>query len=203
MNIFAGKARIVWFTLAGMVVGYLLMHPLAMLAYILDPQHLHRDLGMSLWVLQLHRAFSPEMLAMGGAFVLMGGVAGFGLGAWYLQKERLAQEKLELQRHQAALETLKELTITLAHYIRNANIVIGGFSARILRRVSDSEIQEQLQLIQQASREIEAVIDSLENLREIRTIPYTAAGRDRMIDLKKELEARLASSPFSEKAHEP
>jgi len=108
-----------------------------------------------------------------------------------------------LQRHQAALETLQELTITLAHYLRNANMVIGGFSARMLRQVSDSEVQEQLQLIQQASREIEAVIDSLENLREIRTIPYTAAGRARMIDLKQELEARLASSPFSEKAHEP
>jgi hypothetical protein len=52
MKVFAGKARIVWFTLAGMVVGYLLMHPLAMLAYILDPQHPHVLLDISLWGLQ-------------------------------------------------------------------------------------------------------------------------------------------------------
>jgi hypothetical protein len=45
-----------------------------------------------------------------------------------------------------------------------------------------------------SSREIDAVIASLQNLQEIRTIPYTPEGRARMIDLKPELEARLASS---------
>jgi len=33
-----GYVRLIWFTLAGVAVGYLLMHPFAMLAYTLGPQ---------------------------------------------------------------------------------------------------------------------------------------------------------------------
>ena len=43
--------------------------------------------------------------------------------------------------------------VTLAHHIRNANVVIGGFSSRMIKNLPDPEVQRQLQLIQQASRE--------------------------------------------------
>ncbi len=99
--------RVIIFTLAGMVLGYLLMHPFAMLAYILGPYHFHEPWDFSLWVRQLYSAFSVEMLVMGWAFAFMGGVAGFGLEAWYLQKERLAQEQLESQRRQPAASPLR------------------------------------------------------------------------------------------------
>jgi len=185
--------RLVWFTLAGMVLGYLLMHPFAMLAYLLGPQHLHGPMEIRLWGIQLSQAFSLEGLAMGGAFALMGGIAGFSLGAWYLQKERWTAEKLESERRLAALETLKELMVTLGHHIRNSNMVIGGFSTRLGKHIEDPEFQTQLQMIQQASREIEAVINSLQDLTEISTVKYTTEGQAKMIDLKKELEARLVT----------
>ena len=43
-----GQARLLWFTLAGIVMGYRLMHPFAMLAYILGPHHLHESWDISL-----------------------------------------------------------------------------------------------------------------------------------------------------------
>ena len=43
--------------------------------------------------------------------------------------------------------------VTLAHHIRNANVVIGGFISRMIKNLPDPEVQRQLQLIQQASRE--------------------------------------------------
>ncbi len=175
-------------------MGYLLMHPFAMLAYVLGPRQPHPPMELSLWGHQVHRAFSAEMLAMGGAFAFMGGVAGLCLGAWYLQKERWTAEKLESERRLAALETLRELMVTLAHHIRNSNMVIGGFSNRLGKHIEDPESQAQMQMIQQASREIEAVIASLQNLTEISTVKYSSEGQARMIDLKKELEARLAAS---------
>jgi signal transduction histidine kinase len=190
------KSKLAWFTLAGMGLGYLLVHPFAMLAYILGPQHTYVPMDFSLWGRQVRISFSSEMLAMGLAFAFIGGVSGFCLGAWHLQKERLAAEKMESQQRLAALNTLKELMVTLAHYIRNANMVIGGFSARLSKRLSDTELQGQLQLIQRASQEIEAVITSLQNLTEITTTTYTPHGQDRMIDLKKELEAHLAVTQF-------
>jgi hypothetical protein len=93
-----GYLRLIWFTLAGIVVGYLLMHTFAMLAYVLDPQHPQASLGFNIWKRQMRLAFSREMLAMGGAFAFMGGISGFFLGAWSLQKERWLAERLESQK---------------------------------------------------------------------------------------------------------
>jgi signal transduction histidine kinase len=181
-----------WFTLAGMVAGYLLMHPFAMLAYTLGPQSPHAPMDISIWGHQMHLAFGAEMLAMGGAFAFMGGVAGFCLGAWYLQKERWTAAKIDSEKRLVALETLRDLMVTLAHHIRNSNMVIGGFSARLSKHVADPELQRQLQAVRQACREIDAVIDSLQNLTEISTVKYITDGQARIIDLKNELEARLA-----------
>jgi len=85
------------------------------------------------------------------------------------------------------------LMVTLAHHIRNANVVIGGFSARILKNTEDPEMQRQLKLIQQASREIEAVIASLESLSQVDRARYIGEWETRMIDLKQDIEARLAA----------
>ena len=188
-----GKSKIIWFTLAGMLVGYLLIHPFAMLASTLGPRLPQAPMDFSFWGHHLRVSFAPEMLAMGGAFAFMGGVAGFFLGIWYYQKEKLMAEKLESQRRQVALETLQELMVTLAHHIRNANVVIGGFSSRMMKNLPEPEVQRQLQLIQRASREIEAVIASLESLSQIDRTTYIGEWETRMIDLKQELEARLAA----------
>ena len=187
------KSRIIWFTLAGMLLGYLLMHPFAMLANALGPRLSHLPMGSSSWGRHLQVYFGPGMLDMGGAFAFMGGVAGFFFGIWYYQKEKLTAERLESQRRQVALETLQELMVTLAHHIRNANVVIGGFSSRMIKNIPDPEVQRQLQLIQQASRQIEAVIASLESLSQVNRARYASEWETRMIDLKQELEARLAA----------
>ncbi|MFH1594922.1 MAG: hypothetical protein ABIG94_00925 [Pseudomonadota bacterium] len=193
-----GYLRLIWFTLGGIVLGYLLMHPFAMLAYVLGPQHPPASLGFNVLEHQMHLAFSPDMLVMGGAFAFMGGISGFCLGAWYRQKERWMAEKLESQQRLVALETLKELMVTLAHHIRNSNMVIGGFGARLLKHISEVESAPQLQMIQQASREIEAVVNSLQNLTEISTVKYATEGQARIIDLKKELEVLLATKAIKE-----
>jgi signal transduction histidine kinase len=188
-----GKSKIIWFTLAGMLLGYLLIHPFAMLASTLGPRLAHFPMDFPLWSHHLRISFGPEMLAMGGAFAFMGGLAGFFFGIWYYQKERLTMERLEFQRRQVALETLQELMVTLAHHIRNANHVIGGFSSRLHKHLADPEVKRQLEMVQRASREIEAVIASLESLSQVNHTRYIGEWETRMIDLKQELEARLAA----------
>ncbi len=198
----ASKSRLVWFTLGGVVLGYLLMHPFAMLAYLLGPRP-QAPLDLSLWGRQMHLAFDPEMLAMGAAFAFMGGVSGLCLGAWYLLRERWVAERVESEKRLAALDTLQELMVTLAHHIRNANVVIGGFSARMLKNTADQEMQQRLKLMQLASQEIEAVIASLESLSKIDRTPYISAWETKMIDLSQELKARLQAAATLRKPHEP
>ncbi|MBM4273553.1 MAG: hypothetical protein FJ134_03700 [Deltaproteobacteria bacterium] len=193
-----GRMAFIWFTLGGMAVGYLLVHPFAMLAYIIGPQHPHSPWDFTLWGRQLHLSFSRDMLAMGLAFAFMGGAAGFILGAWHLQKERLAAARLESQKRQAALDTLQQLMVTLAHHIRNANVVIGGYSARLQKGLPDPQWRQPLEMIHQASHEIDAVIKSLEDLAEVSAVPYVNGSQSRMIDLKQELEARLATKARKE-----
>ena len=197
-----GKSKMVWFILAGMGVGILLVHPVARLAYTMGHQHPATPLSIPLVLHELGRAFGPDLLPLGLAFAVLGGAIGWLLGAWFIQKQQLAAEQLECLRSLTALETLKELMVTLAHYIRNANMVVGGFSAHLLKCIDDRQCQEQLHLIQQAAQEIDAVIASLQNLTEISTVEYTASSHELMIDLKKDIEARLAKAQATQVAKE-
>lgn len=190
--------KIIWSTLAGAVIGILLVHPVAMLAYGMEHYHPSGPVNLAYFLHLMRQAFGPGLVHMGLFFALLGGAAGFGVGIFFLQKKRLLAETMECQRSLASLETLRELMITLAHYIRNANMVIGGFSGRLLKQCPCLELQEEFRLIQEASQEIDAVIASLQNLTEISTVEYTASSHELMIDLKKELEARLAKAHLSE-----
>jgi signal transduction histidine kinase len=194
----ARKLKIIWFTVAGMGVGILLVHPVARLAYTMGHLHPATPLSIPLVLHELRRAFGPDLIPLGLAFAVLGGAVGWLLGSWFIQKEQLATEQMECLRSLTALETLKELMVTLAHYIRNANMVVGGFSAHLLKCVPDPECQKHLHLIQQAAQEIDAVITSLQNLTEISTVEYTAGSHELMIDLKKDIEARLAKAETAE-----
>jgi signal transduction histidine kinase len=186
------KMKMLWFILAGVGVGLLLIHPVIMLAYAMS----HRSPGTPLTILyvlhELRHAFGPGVVHMGVIFAIVGGVAGWMVWSWFRQKKQLEEERVACLRDLTALNTLKELTVTLAHYIRNANMVVGGFSDHLLKAIPDPKLQEQLRLIHQASEEIDAVMASLQNLTEISTVEYTASSHEKMIDLKKDLEARLA-----------
>jgi signal transduction histidine kinase len=189
-------SKMIWGTLAGAVIGLLLVHPVAMLAY--GVEHPPGPFNFTYFLHLMRHALGPGLVHMGLFFALLGGAAGFGVGIFFRQKKRLLAETMACQRSLASLETLKELMVTLAHYIRNANMVIGGFSGRLLRQCPCLEIQEEFHLIQEASQEIDAVIASLQNLTEIKTEEYSDSSHELMIDLKKELETRLAKAHLSQ-----
>jgi hypothetical protein len=190
----ASKLKIMWFILAGMAMGILLVHPVARLVFTMGHLHPATPLSVPLVLHELGRAFGPDLLPLGLAFAALGGAVGWLLGAWFTQRAQLAAEQMECLRSLTALETLKELMVTLAHYIRNANMVVGGFSAHLLKCMPDQDCQKHLHLIQQASQEIDAVIAALQNITEINTVEYTASSHELMIDLKKDIEARLAKA---------
>ncbi len=185
--------RIIWPALVGIGAGFLIIQPLIVLIYNLAPQTEIAFHKLSFWKRLLDMTLDPTSIFMGLAFAVLGGITGLFFGSWLYHRDCLFAEKLESQQRLAALETLKNLMVTLAHYIRNANMVIGGFSNLLARNATDPQMEEQLHLIHRASQEIEAVIDSLQQLTEITTAQYMASGTARMIDLKKELDERLAA----------
>ncbi len=66
-----------------------------MVAYTLRAQHAHVTLDIFIWGREAWGAFRSEMLAMTVAFALMGGVAGFSLGALFTHRELLVASQLE------------------------------------------------------------------------------------------------------------
>ncbi len=186
--------RILWPTLAGMVVGFFIIQPLNVLVYNLAPKTRLAFHDVAFWKRLLEMSLSPTSIFMGLAFAVFGGITGFFFGSWLYHRDCLTAEKMNSAWRLAALETLKELMVTLAHHIRNANMVIGGFSDHLARHLSDPQHQEHLRLIHQSSQQIDAVIDSLQSLTEISTTQYIAGDAAIMIDLKKELDERLAAT---------
>ena len=175
------------------MVGFFIIQPLNILVYNLAPQIRLEFQNISFWKRLLVMSMDATSLFMGLFYAFFGGITGLCFGLWLYQRDRLQAEQIESARRLAALETLKELMVTLAHYIRNANMVIGGFSGNLAHHLADDQQKEHAQLIHQASIKIDSVIDSLENLTEISVTQYTTSGTAQMIDLKQELEENLAA----------
>ena len=89
------KKPVVLHTIFGVVVGYLLLHPLSMVIfwYEFNPGGLHYDgFIMNLFYLIRH-SFTQHMFTMSASFTLIGAMAGLGSGLYY-QKIRKQHKTL-------------------------------------------------------------------------------------------------------------
>ena len=186
--------RLIGPILVGMLLGFFVIQPLNVLVYNLAPQIRVEFHNISFWKRLLDMSTDSVSLFMGLFYALTGGITGLCFGLWIYQKDRLQAEQIESARRLTALDTLQELMVTLAHYIRNANMVIGGFSNKLANHLADSQEKQQAEFVRQASQKIDLVINSLENLTEISVTQYITSGTARMIDLKQELNQKLGAA---------
>ena len=186
--------RLIGPILVGMFIGFFVIQPLNILVYNLAPQIRSEFHNISFWKRLLDMSTDSVSLFMGLFYALVGGITGLCFGLWLYQKDRLQAEQIESARRLTALDTLQELMVTLAHYIRNANMVIGGFSNKLANHLADPQEKQQAEFVRQASQKIDLVINSLENLTEISVTQYITSGTARMIDLKQELDQKLGAA---------
>lgn len=107
------------------------------------------------------------------------------------ERQRLRVAQLETERKTIAAETLRQLMVTLSHYLLNANAIIGGMARRCERVKSEAERLPALKIIGKQAKRMEAVITALRKMTEIRTADYAGEGHIRMIDLKNEIDEAL------------
>ncbi len=184
------------FSLAGMVLGYLLLHPYVVLTYTL--MHLHdNNFFHAHWgeiFSNALKSFGPTMLPLGIAFAIFGGVTGLLISIIFEKKRKWYLERLRLEKSRVALKTLKELMVTLAHYLLNSNMIIGGKVRFCRKRVTDEEVLKALAVIEFHGRKIDSVIRSLRKITEVKESDYTMDGTVVMIDIEKELEKFMSSN---------
>ena len=178
----------------GALVGYFFLHLYAMLAYSFYQAHMtgmeRAEKVAGIWdyiTAALSTALNPAMLHMGIPFGILGAVAGLFFGFWREAERR----RDEIEKRAFATETLKQLMITLSHYLLNASTVIGGFARHISRDESDPEHKEHLEAIEEESEKIEAVVGSLQSLKSIMTENYGTDSDTLMIDIKRQIEEQL------------
>ncbi|MBW2094058.1 MAG: hypothetical protein JRI80_04145 [Deltaproteobacteria bacterium] len=177
----------------GIVGGFLVLHPYAMLVYTL--MHPHEGQGLHLHLNELISqplaAFRPIMLPMVISFILFGGVIGLLVSISIERRKRLLATEDEHEKKKIALETMKELMATLSHHLLNANMVIGGRARAVAKMTTNEKILEDLRVITEEGRRIDAVIRALGEAIEVKIADYTSGGSVKMIDIGKDLEDRI------------
>ncbi|MCK6474301.1 MAG: hypothetical protein L6R28_21495, partial [Planctomycetes bacterium] len=180
-----------WCIVAGGALGVMALHPYAMavqrfLSSEGEPFSLADALRWSL------HAFAPHMWPMMAFYALMGSAIGWGFAFFWDRQIRIAAHRIEVEKRQAAHQTLQELTLTVAHYIRNANAQVGGFARRLAKDEQLSETSRgEVGVVIAASAKIDAVVDALCSLQDIDATEEIGSTHLRMLDIKRMIGARI------------
>jgi len=181
------------FTAAGTLCGYLIFHPYAMAVYLAT--HVHESGELHFHWRELASGtlavFGPTMFTMSLPFAVFGAVIGLLLGIVVERTKKLEAEKYEHEKQKVALDTLKQLMVTMSHYLLNANMIIGGKVRHCRKATSDGDILAALDVVEENGRKIDAVISALRKVTEIKTAYYTTDGRVEMLDIAQEIENQI------------
>jgi signal transduction histidine kinase len=172
------------------VTGYFIAHPIAVFVYTFLHQY-ERDIFQAQREISRDFAqstYQPTMLILELSFVIAGCLAGLLLS---LAADRRRRRRDEEERRKAALETLHQLTVTLSHYVLNANAVIGGMARHMKRVESSGEVGRSLSVVEDQTKKIDATIAALRKITEIRTSTYIPHEQTRMIDIAEDVEDEL------------
>mgnify|MGYP001581558332 FL=1 len=178
---------------AGAFVGYFLFLPYTMLVYSImrrqegEEFHFHWKSLLSAAL----RSFDPMMAPMASAFMLFCAMIGLLIGIMVDKKRKLYAAEYENEKKKVALETLHRLIVTLAHFLLNANMIIGGRVRHSRKNEPNEDIIATLDVIEDQAKKIDAVITALNRVTEIKTAHYTEEDHELMIDITKEIEKEL------------
>lgn len=178
--------RLLGFTLAGGALGYLLLHPYAMVVLWLSSPSGSPG-GADLWDSAV-ASFSTHMHSMGVAFGAFGAAVGFFWALSMHRGQRLRHVALENERRKAALQTLQQLMLILSHHLLNATMAIGGQARRTAQSLPDGASPDPTRIILEECARIERVVQALRALKEARTAQAAGTVDDPLADMETQLE---------------
>jgi signal transduction histidine kinase len=182
----------IWGFIIGACLGFLLLRPYTILIYTLFDFIETGNIGLHGQIsIEGPKTFRFFMLLTSISFLFFGGVIGLFFGKWYERKQRHIEEQVEREKKEAAIEILRELNVTLSHYIINSSSIIRGFAQRGNRKTDNEKIKEYFSIIQEEVDKTIAVMKGLEAIKEIESIKYVQSGTTMMIDLKKQIKEQL------------
>ena len=170
-------------------MGYAALHPYTMVVFALYGHYGAGHEGMDLRRVleEVPAAFRLDMVPMGLPFALLGALIGLLLGFWLETRSR----RFEMEKRFLAVETLRQLMVTLAHHLLNAAQGIGVLTSLALRKEQDEDKRRPLEKIRQETTRIEAVVKALQSLDSVTRERYAGSGETQMIDIREELQEKM------------
>ena len=177
----------------GMIAGFLVLYPYTIVVY--SVMHMHQLTNLHLHIAELKKQLgnmlTPTMLPMSLSFILFGGFVGMLVGWLMERKKALLQIQYEHEKQKVALDTVKQLMVTLSHHLLNSNMIIGGKVRRLSKYSQNNELLKDLEVIEQQGRRIDSVVRALRDATELKIADYSSGGVVKMIDIEREIEDRL------------
>lgn len=189
-----GRQRFPWWCIAvGCLVGVVLLHPYAMAVN----RFLLHEGGSGLWdsLRWSVHAFAPHMWPMIAFYAFIGCGIGLGFALLLERQRRAAAHRLEIEKRLIVQQTLQEVTLTVAHHVRNANAQVGGFGRRLWKSKDLDDPQRlELEKMIQASDRIESVVAALCLLQDIDEKEDVGSTNLKMLDLKRVISEKASEA---------
>lgn len=185
-----GRYRKTIFSLIGIVVGVVLVHPYVMLV---DQITGFRAASGSPWPTasgSLIVAFGPAMLPMTIAIAFFAGLCGLLLGLLFERNQRIVRFQYQARLHRDLTASLNQLLGVVAHYILNSSMMISGNARRLQKNVRPEDRQKLAAIIKQAEKN-EAVLQLMQEAEFLQSIDPSDTTYQKLIDLNRQVEEHL------------
>ena len=177
------------FTLAGIAVGVVFVHPYVMLVHQLTDSG-HGVMNSARDVAVLFSAFTPAMLPMTVAFGFFAGACGFLLSLLFERNQRIIRYQYTVQLHSDLTAALNQLLGVLSHYILNSSMMISGHVRR-LQKKGRKEDRKILADIAKLAQRNEAILKLMQDADFLQSIDPSDNTYQKLIDLNRQVEERL------------
>jgi len=101
----------------------------------------------------------------------------------FKQINGLKVAEVDIERKMIAYNTLKQLTVTVAHYIRNVNTAISA-QAQLCEATQDRKtLEKSIAIIKSESAKLEAIVTALLAISDIKLQKYVGSEDEALLDL--------------------
>lgn len=184
------KYRKTGFTLAGIIIGVVIVHPYVMLIHQLTSPGQGAGSSGEDVVANLFAAFIPAMLPMTIAFAFFGGVCALLLGLLFEHNQRIVRYQYQVRLHRDLTNSLQQLLAVVSHYILNSSLIISGQAKRLQKKAREEDLKPLAAIALQAEKN-ETILKLMQDAEFLQNIDPSDNTYQKLIDLNRRIEEHL------------
>ncbi|MBW1749264.1 MAG: hypothetical protein JRJ37_00895 [Deltaproteobacteria bacterium] len=175
------------FTLVGILIGVVIVHPYAMLVNRFNGSGHTVGSSGDYVATDFLAIFTPAMLPMTIAFGFFSGVCGLLLCLLFERNQRILYYQYQARLHCDLMNALHQLLGVLSHYILNSSMLISGHARRLQKKAKEKELQS-LNVIAFQAEKNEEILKLMQNADFLENIDPSDNTYQKLVDLSRRIE---------------